>query len=150
MAIALLHGPNAPRRCASRSLPRTPSNTLLGNNRPRVWKVELQRLADKLGISIHVSHFPPGTSKWNKIEHRLFSFITLNWRGRPLRTYETVVNLIGNTTTRGGLVVRAKLDKRRYPTGKRISPKEMRTLNIERDDFHGDWNYTIRPRVLAP
>ena len=119
-------------------------------HRPRVWKVELQRLADKLGMSIHVSHFPPGTSKWNKIEHRLFSFITLNWRGRPLRTYETVVNLIGNTTTRGGLVVRAKLDKRRYPTGKRISPKEMRTLNIERDDFHGDWNYTIRPRVLAP
>ena len=119
-------------------------------HRPRVWKVELQRLADKLGMSIHVSHFPPGTSKWNKIEHRLFSFITLNWRGRPLRTYETVVNLIGNTTTRGGLVVRAKLDKRRYPTGKRISPKEMRTLNIERDDFHGDWNYTIRPRALAP
>ena len=118
-------------------------------HRPRVWKVELQRLADKLGMAIHVSHFPPGTSKWNKIEHRLFSFITLNWRGRPLRTYETVVNLISNTTTRAGLVVRAKIDKRRYPTGKKISPKEMRTLNIERDSFHGDWNYTIRPRELA-
>ena len=118
-------------------------------HRPHVWKVELQRLADKLGIAIHVSHFPPGTSKWNKIEHRLFSFITLNWRGRPLRTYETVVNLIGNTTTRGGLVVRAKLDRRRYPTGKKISPKVMRTLNIERDSFHGDWNYTIRPRAVV-
>jgi hypothetical protein len=118
-------------------------------HRPHVWKVELQRLADKLGIAIHVSHFPPGTSKWNKIEHRLFSFITLNWRGRPLRTYETVVNLIGNTTTRGGLVVRAKLDKRRYPTGKKISPKVMQTLNIERDSFHGDWNYTIRSRAVV-
>lgn len=118
-------------------------------HRPRAWKVELQRLADKLGIAIHVSHFPPGTSKWNKIEHRLFSFISINWRGRPLRTYETVVNLIGNTTTRGGLVVRAKLDKRRYPTGKKIPPKVMRTLNIERDSFHGDWNYTIKPRAGA-
>lgn len=117
-------------------------------HRPRAWKLELQRLADKLGISIHVSHFPPGTSKWNKIEHRLFSFITMNWRGRPLRTYETVVNLISNTTNRGGLVVRAKLDKRRYPTGKKISAKEMKLLNIERDSFHGDWNYTVRPREL--
>ena len=117
--------------------------------RSRVWKAELQRVADKLGISIHVSHFPPGTSKWNKVEHRLFSFITMNWRGRPLRTYETVVSLISNTTTRGGLVVRAKLDKRRYPIGKRIAEKEMRTLNIEKDSFHGDWNYTIRPREVA-
>jgi hypothetical protein len=86
--------------------------------RARVWKHELQRLADKLGIAIRVSHFPPGTSKWNKIEHRLFSFISINWRGRPLRTYETVVNLISNTTNRGGLVVRARLDRRSYPTGK--------------------------------
>ncbi len=119
-------------------------------HRPRVWKVELQRLADKLGISIHVSHLPPGTSKWNKIEHRLFSFITMNWRGRPLRTYETVVSLISNTTTRGGLVVRAKIDKRRYPTGKKISAKEMKTLHIERDTFHGDWNYIVHPRESAP
>lgn len=116
-------------------------------HRPRAWKLELQQLADKLGIAIHVSHFPPGTSKWNKIEHRLFSFITMNWRGRPLRTYETVINLISNTTNRGGLVVRAKLDKRRYPKGQKISPKEMRSLNIERDGFHGDWNYIVRPRT---
>jgi hypothetical protein len=115
-------------------------------HRPRVWKAELQRLADKLGIAIHVSHFPPGTSKWNKIEHRLFSFISINWRGRPLRTYETIINLIGNTTNRGGLVVRARLDRRRYPTGRKVSAKEFRALKIERDDFHGDWNYVVRPR----
>jgi len=115
--------------------------------RSRVWKAELQRLADKLGRSIHVSHFPPGTSKWNKIEHRLFSFITMNWRGRPLRSYETVVNLIGNTTTRAGLVVRAALDGRSYPVGKRVSAKEMLGLNIARDAFHGDWNYVIAPRT---
>jgi hypothetical protein len=118
-------------------------------HRPRAWKLELQQLADKLGIAIHVSHFPPGTSKWNKIEHRLFSFITMNWRGRPLRTYETVVNMISNTTNRAGLVVHAKLDKGRYPTGRKISAKEMKSLNIERDSFHGDWNYTVRPREAA-
>jgi len=116
------------------------------SSRSHVWKYELQRVADKLGLSIRVSHFPPGTSKWNKIEHRLFSFISLNWRGRPLRTYETVVNLIGNTTNSGGLVVRARLDRRNYPTGKKIAAKEMRALKIERDEFHGDWNYVIRPR----
>ncbi len=115
--------------------------------RSHMWKHQLQRVADKLDMSIHVSHFPPGTSKWNKIEHRLFSFISINWRGRPLRTYETVINLIGNTTNRVGLVVRARLDRRRYPTGKKISKKELRELSIERDDFHGDWNYVIRPRT---
>jgi transposase len=115
--------------------------------RSHVWKVELQRLADQLGISIHVSHFPPGTSKWNKVEHRLFSFISINWRGRPLRTFETVVSLIGNTTTSKGLVVRAKLDRRRYPTGRKIPAKELRALNIERDVFHGDWNYILHPRA---
>jgi len=114
--------------------------------RSHVWKYELQRLADKFDLSFRVSHFPPGTSKWNKVEHRLFSFISINWRGRPLRTYETVINLIGNTTNRGGLVVRARLDRRRYPTGKRVSKKELRELNIQRDDFRGDWNYLIRPR----
>jgi len=114
--------------------------------RSHVWKHQLQRVADKLDMSIHVSHFPPGTSKWNKIEHRLFSFISINWRGRPLRTYETVINLIGNTTNRVGLVVRARLDRRRYPIGKKISKKELRELRIDRDDFHGDWNYVIRPR----
>jgi hypothetical protein len=114
--------------------------------RSHVWKQQLQRLADKLDLSIHVSHFPPGTSKWNKIEHRLFSFISINWRGRPLRTYETIINLIGNTTHRGGLVVRARLDRRKYPTGKKVSAKELRALKIERNAFHGDWNYVIRPR----
>ena len=116
--------------------------------RARVWKFELQRLADKLRMPIHVSHFPPGTSKWNKIEHRLFSFITMNWRGKPLRSYETVVSLIGNTTNQGGLVVTATLDRRSYPTGKKITPKEMRELQIEPHTFHGDWNYTIRPRAV--
>lgn len=118
--------------------------------RSHVWKHQLQRLADKLGVSVHVSHFPPGTSKWNKVEHRLFSFISINWRGRPLRTYETIINLIGNTTNRGGLIVRARLDRRRYPTGKKISAKEIRNLKIERADFHGDWNYVIRPRAPVP
>ena len=117
--------------------------------RSHVWKYELQRLADKLGLSIHVCHFPPGTSKWNKIEHRLFSFISINWRGRPLRTYETIVNLIGSTTNIGGLVVRARLDRRRYPIGKKISAKELRALRIERDEFHGDWNYVIHPRTTV-
>ena len=113
--------------------------------RSHVWKQQLQRLANKLNLAVHVSHFPPGTSKWNKVEHRLFSFISINWRGRPLRSYETVVNLISNTTNRGGLVVRARLDRRRYPTGKKVSAAELRALNIERDAFHGDWNYVIRP-----
>jgi Rhodopirellula transposase DDE domain len=117
--------------------------------RSRVWKVELQRLADKLRLTIHVSHLPPGTSKWNKIEHRLFSFITMNWRGRPLRTYETIVNLIGSTTNSGGLVVKAVLDRRHYPTGKKVTPKELRGINIEKHRFHGDWNYSIRPRAVA-
>jgi Rhodopirellula transposase DDE domain len=114
--------------------------------RSHVWKHQLQRVADKLDMSIRVSHFPPGTSKWNKVEHRLFSFISINWRGRPLRTYETVINLIGNTSNRGGLVVRARLDRRRYPTGKKVSKRELRALKIEPDDFHGEWNYVIKPR----
>lgn len=114
--------------------------------RARLWKFELQKLADKLKLTIHVSHFPPGTSKWNKIEHRLFSFITMNWRGKPLRTYETIVSLIGNTTNTGGLIVKARIDRRRYPTGKKITPKQMRELNIEPSQFHGDWNYSIHPR----
>lgn len=114
--------------------------------RSHVWKQQLQRIADELDLAIHVSHFPPGTSKWNKVEHRLFSFISINWRGRPLRTYETVINLIGNTTNRGGLVVRARLDRRKYPIGKKVSAKELRELSIERDPFHGDWNYVVKPR----
>lgn len=122
-------------------------NSACNGYRSHAWKYELQRVADELGLAIRVSHFPPGTSKWNKVEHRLFSFISINWRGRPLRTYETVVNLIANTTNHGGLVVRARLDKRRYPTGKRISANEFKTINIEPDRWHGDWNYVIRPRV---
>ena len=114
--------------------------------RSHVWKQRLQRIADELDLAIHVSHFPPGTSKWNKVEHRLFSFISINWRGRPLRTYETVINLIGNTTNRGGLIVRARLDRRKYPIGKKVSAKELRELSIERDTFHGDWNYVVKPR----
>src|SRR5262249_8220000 len=114
--------------------------------RSHVWKQQLQRLADKLDMSIQVSHFPPGTSKWNKIEHRLFSFLSINWRGRPLRTYETLINLIGPPPPRGGLVVRARLDRRSYPTGRRVSAKELRALKIERNAFHGDWNYVIKPR----
>jgi transposase len=114
--------------------------------RSHVWKHQLQRLADALHLVIHVSHFPPGTSKWNKVEHRLFSFISMNWRGRPLRSYETVINLISNTTNHGGLVVRARLDRRPYPIGKKISTKELRELNIEQADFHGDWNYVVKPR----
>jgi len=115
--------------------------------RARMWKFELQRLADRLGITFHVSHFPPGTSKWNKIEHRLFSFITINWRGRPLRSYETVVKLIGGTTTIAGLLVRAALDRRAYPIGKKVTPKELRELSITPDAFQGDWNYSIHPRL---
>jgi hypothetical protein len=115
--------------------------------RSHVWKHQLQRIADTLNLAIRVSHFPPGTSKWNKVEHRLFSFISINWRGRPLRSYETVVSLIGNTTNRGGLVVRARLDRRKYPIGKKVSAKELRELRIERDAFHGDWNYVVKPRT---
>ncbi len=114
--------------------------------RCRAWKTELQRLADALRLRIHVSHFPPGTSKWNKIEHRLFCHITENWRGRPLRTFETLVQLIGHTTTVAGLRVKAKLDKRRYATGRVVRPAEMRTLALYPHTFHGDWNYELRPR----
>jgi hypothetical protein len=114
--------------------------------RIRLWKSELQRFADKYRLSVHVSHYPPGTSKWNRIEHRLFSFISLNWRGRPLRTLETVVNLIGHTTTKAGLIVTAQMDVGNYPLGVRISDETMRELHLEPDDFHGEWNYTLRPR----
>ena len=115
--------------------------------RSRAWKHELQHLADDLRLAIHVSHFPPGTSKWNKIEHRLFCHITQNWRGRPLRTFETVVDLIGHTRTAAGLRVKAKLDKRRYPTGRVVSRAEMRDLSLHAHPFHGDWNYELRPRL---
>ncbi len=101
-----------------------------------------------MGLRISVSHFPLGASKWKKIEHRLFSHITLNWRGRPLTNYETVVNLIGSTTTRTGLRVQATLDKGEYPTGVRASDEELSTLNLRRKRFHGEWNYSLAPRLI--
>lgn len=114
-------------------------------SRVRLWKLELSRLAQETGLRIRVCHFPPGTSKWNKIEHRLFSFITMNWRGRPLVSHEVIVKLIANTTTRSGLTVRAELDTNSYPKGLVVSNAEFDAINIVRDDFHGDWNYSIEP-----
>jgi transposase len=116
-------------------------------HRPRLWKVELQRLADQTGLRIQVCHFPPGTSKWNKIEHRLFSFISLNWRAKPLVSLETIINLIGATTTRTGLKVYARLDERSYPDKIKITDAELAAVNIHRADFHPDWNYTIQPKT---
>ena len=115
--------------------------------RLRLWKLELQTLADDIGVAISVCHFPPGTSKWNKIEHRLFSFISSNWRGEPLRDYETVVKLIAKTTTAKGLTVTCRLDRRKYPTGRKVTTEELSQLNLQRDKFHGEWNYVIRPRA---
>jgi hypothetical protein len=113
--------------------------------RSRLWKAELQEFATRTGLNIGVSHFPPGTSKWNKIEHRLFCHITENWRGRPLVDHETIVQLIGSVRTKTGLVVKAKLDTRTYPTGIKVPDEDMDGLNITRDRFHGDWNYSILP-----
>ena len=109
------------------------------------WKVELARLAAETGLAITVCHLPPGTSKWNKIEHRLFSHISMNWRGRPLESHEVVVQLIAAATTRTGLSVQAELDEGTYPKGIKISDKQMRELPLEPHDFHGDWNYTLQP-----
>ena len=117
--------------------------------RLRLWKLELQKFADQTGMCVSVCHFPPGTSKWNKIEHRLFSFISSNWRGQPLRDYETVVHLIARTTTAKGLKVTCRLDRRRYPTGCEVSNAEMARVNLERNKFHGEWNYVIKPNVKA-
>ena len=117
-------------------------------SRLRLWKLELQKFADQTGLSISVCHFPPGTSKWNKIEHRLFSFITSNWRGEPLRDYETIVNLIARTTTAKGLKVTCRLDRRKYPTGRKVTDEEMEHINVERNKFHGDWNYVIKPKTI--
>jgi len=114
-------------------------------SRVRLWKLELQGLANEIGIPIRVCHFPPGTSKWNKIEHRLFSFITMNWRGEPLVSHEVMLNLIANTKTKTGLSVRAELDNRMYPKGIKVPDADFAAINIVRDDFHGDWNYSICP-----
>jgi hypothetical protein len=115
-------------------------------SRLRLWKLELQKFANETGLLMAVCHFPPGTSKWNKIEHRLFSFISSNWRGEPLRDYETVVNMISRTTTSKGLRVTCRLDRRKYPTGRKVTNNEMKSLCLERNSFHGDWNYCIRPQ----
>lgn len=111
-----------------------------------MWKRELQQLANELGLSIRICHFPPGTSKWNKIEHRMFSFVTKNWRGRPLDSLATVVNLIANTTTEAGLHIEADIDGTVYEKGIAVSDEEMGSLNIKRDKFHGEWNYKIMPQ----
>ena len=116
-------------------------------NRTRLWKIELQRLADQTGLELQVLHFPPGTSKWNKIEHRLFSFITQNWRGRPLESLEVIVNLIAATTTRAGLEVYAQLDERTYPDKVKVSDAELAAVQLEGHTFHPDWNYSVKPRT---
>ena len=116
--------------------------------RVRLWKAELQKLADQTGLEIWICHLPPGTSKWNKIEHRLFSFISQNWRGKPLIRHEVIVNLIAATTTKTGLRVRAEVDRGKYPKGVQVSDQEFALLRIKRDEFHGEWNYTLLPRPL--
>jgi len=114
--------------------------------RLRLWKLKLQDLAQFTGLTIHVCHFPPGTSKWNKIEHRLFSFISSNWRGEPLVDYETIVNLISNTKTTKGLTVKCRLDRRKYPIGKKVSDEIFKTIKLKKNKFHGEWNYSIFPK----
>jgi hypothetical protein len=116
------------------------------SHRTRLWKVALQELADRIDLTLTVSHFPPGTSKWNKVEHRLFSFITNNWRGKPLVSHQVIVNLIANTTTTKGLIVKAALDDTTYETGMKVSDEQMAALKIAPAKFHGEWNYTITPR----
>ena len=116
-------------------------------SRVRLWELELQKLSDELGIPIRVSHFPPGTSKWNKIEHRLFSHISMNWRGQPLISHEVIVNLIAATTTQKGLKVRASIDSKLYPKGIKVTDEEFTAIRIQRDDFHGEWNYSIIPSI---
>ena len=115
-------------------------------SRVRLWKLELQKLADETGLQLLVCHLPPGTSKWNKIEHRLFSFISQNWRGKPLITHQIIVDLIAATSTKSGLKVRAQLDPNRYPSGIKVSNQQFAAISLERDEFHGEWNYKISPR----
>jgi hypothetical protein len=116
-------------------------------SRSRLWKVALQDLAVRLSIPVRVCHFPPGTSKWDKIEHRMFSHITQNWRGRPLVSHEVIIQLIANTTTKAGLKIRAELDPGHYPTGTLVSDEQLAKLNLKRSEFHGEWNYTIMPSL---
>lgn len=142
------------KRMGRRSYPETSELLVLadsgGSNssRSRLWKAGVQRLADETNLKVTICHFPPGTSKWNKIEHRLFSFITQNWRGRPLISHEVIVNLIGSTTTKTGLKVKAQLSTKKYETGIKVSDDEFSRINIKKMKFHGDWNYTISSRKL--
>lgn len=115
-------------------------------SRVRLWKTQLQDFCNEIGIPIVVSHFPPGTSKWNKIEHRLFSFISMNWRGKPLVSYETIINLISSTTTKAGLKVKAGIDYNEYQKGIKVTEAQMRMIDISRNEFHGEWNYTLKPQ----
>ena len=119
-------------------------------HRVRLWKLELSRLAHETGLEIQVCHFPPGTSKWNKIEHRMFYHITQNWRGRPLMSHDIIIELIANTTTRAGLTIRAELDTATYPTGTKVSDEDLAAVNLKRHKFHGDWNYTLLPTCSLP
>jgi hypothetical protein len=119
-------------------------------NRTRLWKVELQKLADQIRLPITVCHFPPGTSKWNRIEHRLFSHISMNWRGKPLISHQVIISLIAATTTRSGLKVHARLDRTDYPKGIKVSDQELAAVDLIGDAFHPEWNYTIRPRPQPP
>ena len=139
------------------SKPRYPNATTLtitadsgGSNNPstRLWRYELQRLADTIGLDIRVCHFPPGTSKWNKIEHRMFSFVSLNWRGKPLESLEVIINLIAATKTNTGLKLYAQLDDRAYERGLEVTDEQLAAVNITRHEFHGDWNYTITPSLI--
>jgi hypothetical protein len=118
------------------------------SNRCRLWKLRLQELADEVGLQIQVCHFPPGTSKWNKIEHRMFCHISQNWRGRPLSSRSVIIKLISHATTQHGLAIQAKLDKHQYKTGIKVSDAEFNTIALEQDKFHGDWNYRIQPRTM--
>ena len=116
-------------------------------SRVRLWKTQLQDFCNEIGLPVVVSHFPPGTSKWNKIEHRLFSYISMNWRGKPLTSFETILNLISSTTTTKGLTVKAGIDLNKYPKGIKVSDAQMRMIDISRNEFHGEWNYTLRPQA---
>ena len=140
------HEMGQPRFPRARELLITADGGGSNSHRARLWKVSLQELADELGIRLFVCHFPPGTSKWNKIEHRLFSFITKNWRARPLVSLEVIVNLIANTTTRTGLVVKAALDTNHYPTKIKVTDEQLGRVRLKRHAFHGEWNYTLLPR----
>ena len=131
---------------AARRLSITADGGGSNGSRNRLWKWELQKLSDETGLRISVCHFPPGTSKWNKIEHRMFCHITENWRGRPLVSLEVVVNLIGHTTTRSGLAIRSELDANNYPTGQPVTAQQMESISLKRDKFHGDWNYSLAPK----